>query len=440
MRRLLAVIALLAVTVPARLHAQQALDMNGVPSTLAGAAATAGAAVVTLVLPGRDGLRGVLVDHGADDDDELLDDGAAGDFTLGSAVVIERSGIAVTTARLGRRALVLKAVTSDGRRVSAMVVGRDDDTDVAVLSLCCDSRPFPSITLGNSDRVRVGDWVVAIGAPFGLGGSATASVVSALVPDDVDGWGGLIQTGPSVSSGYAGGPLVDTSGAMVGLVLGNNAERGMALPSNTLRKLITALMADGRVRRGSLGIKGQTLDADLARAFGAANARGVVIVDVRRNGPAAAAGLRPGDILYEVDGRRFDSAFRLTRAIGNLTPGRVVRVKTWQRGRDVTVNLRLDEEPDEEAVGSLRWRTQALLGADVAPITSDMGVVVSSVDPDGPAGRAGIRRADVIREVNGRPIRSLLDFDRALGGLTVESRIVVLLQRGPSSFFVTFTP
>jgi serine protease Do len=434
---------MIVATYPAHARAQQRSEGTGLPWSFAAAAATARAAVVTLNLPGRAVLRGLLVDDWPDDEDlfgEPGDDaGDVGDFALGSAVIVEGSGIAVTTARLGRRALALKAVTSDGRRLSAMVIGRDDETDVAVLSLCCDTRALPAIALGDSGGLRAGDWVIAIGAPFGLGASATASVISGLTPAD-DGVRRLIQTGPSVLSGYAGGPLVDASGAMVGLVVGNNAGTGIALPSNTLRKIITALLEDGRVRRGSLGLSGQTLDAGLARAFGVSDGRGVVIVDVRRDGPAARAGLRPGDVVREVDGRRFDSATRMAGVVGSLSPGRTVRLKVWQRGRDVTLDVRLDEEPDAEAVGSIRWRTQALLGADVAAITSEMGVIVANVDPDGPAARAGIRRGDVIREVNGGPIRTLADFDRVLGGLIVESRLLVLLQRGASSLYVTFTP
>jgi serine protease Do len=435
--------AIIVAASPAHGAAQRGGDVTGLPSSFAAAAATARAAVVTLNLPGRAVLHGLLVDDWPDDEDllgEPADDAAdVGDFALGSAVIVEGSGIAVTTARLGRRALALKAVTSDGRRLSAMVVGRDEETDVAVLTLCCDTRAFPAIGLGDSDRLRAGDWVLAIGAPFGLGASATASVISGLTGGD-DGLGRLIQTGPSVTSGYGGGPLVDASGAMVGLVVGNNAGTGIALPSNTLRKIITALLEDGRVRRGSLGISGQTLDAGLAHAFGVSDRRGVVIVDVRRDGPAARAGLRPGDIVREVDGRRFDSATRMARVVGSLSPGRTVRLKVWQRGRDVTLDVPLDEEPDAEAVGSIRWRTQALLGADIAAITSEMGVIVATIDPDGPAARAGLRRGDVIREVNGRPIRSLADFDRVLGGLTVDSRLLVLLQRGASSLYVAFTP
>jgi serine protease Do len=438
-RFLVVLVALLSAAAP--VSAQQGRD--ALPSFVQ-ATAIARASVVTLTLPGRAAVHGLLVDDWPDEE-ELLDtleddDHDIGDLTVGSAVIVEPSGIAVTTARLGRRALALRAVTSDGRRLSAMVVGRDDQTDVAVLSLCCEARPLPSIALGNSDRLRPGDWVVAVGAPFGLGASATASVVSALTADDADGPGRLIQTGPSVTSGYAGGPLVDTSGAMVGLVVGHNAGTGIAQPSNTLRKIIVALLEDGRVRRGSLGISGQTLDLEVAHALRAPDARGVVIVDVKRGSAADRAGLRPGDIVYEVDGRRFESASRLARAIGRLAPDRVVTLKIRQRGRDRTLDVRLGEEPDDEAIGSVRWRTQALLGADVTAITSDMGVMVSSVDLDGPAARAGIRRADVIREVNGRPIRTLADFDRALGGLTVDSRLLVLLQRGPASLYVTFVP
>jgi serine protease Do len=411
--------------------------------SLSAAAAVAKAAVVTLKLPGRAVLYGVLVNDPPDIEEPYEEPRMPvhdADFIVGSAVIIEGSGIAVTTARLGRRALALRAVTSDGRRLSAMVIGRDDETDIAVLALCCDQRGFSAITLADSNRARTGDRILAIGAPFGLEVSVTASVITSVVRNEDERLGALIQTGPSVTSGYAGGPIVDTSGAMVGLVLGNNGGTGIVVPSNLLRTIISALLEDGRVRRASLGVKGQTLDGDLAEVFEAPRPGGVVIVDVRRDGPAARAGLLPGDIIYELNGRGVDSALRLGRVIGALVPGETVLVKVWRRPRDRTLELRLDEEPDPDAIGALRWRARALLGAEVDGITSEMGVVVSNVDPDGPAARAGIRRADVIREVNGHAIRILGDFDEALRQLPVESRVALLLQRGPLTFYVTLKP
>jgi serine protease Do len=423
--------------------AEQSREGLAGPPSLAPAAAAARAAVVTLKLPGRAVVYGLLVDDWPDEHDVLeapADPHDDGDLTLGSAVVIEGSGIAVTTARLGRRALTLKAVTSDGRHLSAMVVGRDEETDVAVLALCCDPRPLRAIALGNSDGLRPGDWVVAVGAPFGLHGSATATVISGRTTDEIDELGALIHTGPTVSSGYMGGPVVDTRGAMVGLIVGADAGAGTVLPSNSLRRIVSAILEDGRIRRGSLGIKGQALDAELAQTLGTPDTRGVVVVDVRPGGPAARAGLRTGDIVTEINGRRVDAVSRLTRVLGALPPGRDVTVGVRRRDSDLVLAVRLDEEPDDDAVGSLRWRSQALFGADVAGISSDMGVIVVALDPGGPAERAGILRYDLIREVNGREIRSLADFSDALGTITVESRVPVLLQRGALNLYVTFRP
>ena len=430
-----------AVTVLRLLTATQAAVAEDIPS-LTAAAATAKAAVVTLKLPGQTMLYGMLVDHSPDDEESSEPPNPARDIdlTLGSAVIVEPSGVAVTTARLARRGFTLTAVASDGRRFSATLVGRDEETDVAVLTLCCDTRAFPSIELSDSDRVHVGDRILAVGAPFGLATSVTASIVTSLTRDDSGGlFAPLIHTGPSVGGGYAGGPVVDTTGAMVGLVVGNNAGAGIAVPSNALRKIITALLEDGRVRRGSLGIKMQTLDADLAHAFGVPAAHGVVIVDVRPDGPAARAGLHPGDIIHDINGGRVDSASRMARMIGNLSPGRPVAMRVWQRGREQTVDLRLDEEPDPDTIGGVRWRARERLGADVDGITSDMGVVVSGVDLDGPAARAGIRRADVIREVNGHGVRILRDLDDALRGIA-DGPIAILLQRGSMSLYVTLKP
>jgi S1-C subfamily serine protease len=442
--RWLAVVAVvvLAVTAPAA-DGEQPRSAIGGPTSLAPAAAAARAAVVTLKLPGRAVLYGLLADDWPDDEDIVEapadQNGHAGELTLGSAVVIEASGIAVTTARLGRRALTLRAVTSDGRRVSAMVIGRDAETDVAVLALCCDARPFRTIALGDSDRLSPGDRVLVVGAPFGLDGTATATVISGRTTDEANELGTLLHTGP-LTSGYVGGAVVDPRGAMVGLVIGSEGGAGTVLPSNTVRRVVSAILEEGRVRRGSLGIKGQSLDAELAAALGASAAHGVVVVDVRADGPAARAGVRTGDVVVDVDGRRVDTASRLARVIGAVPPGRAVGVTLWRRDRELVVTVRIDEEPDDDDVGSIHWRSQALFGADVAAITSDMGVVIADVDPGGPAERAGMRRFDVIREVNGRTIRSLREFEDALGTMTVEARVAVLLQRGAQTFYVVFRP
>jgi S1-C subfamily serine protease len=434
----------LAAIVPGITRAEQSDNAAEGPTSFAPAAAAARAAVVTLKLPGRAVVYGLLADDWADDED-FLDapadqNGDAGELTLGSAVVIEASGIAVTTARLGRRALTLRAVTADGRRVSAMVIGRDVETDVAVLDLCCDARPFRTIALGDSDRLRPGDRVLAVGAPFGLHGSATATVISGQTTGQADELDALLHTGPTVTNGYVGGAVVDTRGAMVGLVIGSDAGAGTVVPSNSIRRLVSAILEEGRVRRGSLGIRGQSLDADIAETLGAPDVRGVVVVDVRVDGPAARAGVRTGDIVIDVDGRPVESSSRLARRIAAVPPGRMVGLRLWRRDREMAVNVGVDEEPDDDEVGSIHWRSQALFGADVASITSDMGVIVADVDPGGPAERAGIRRFDVIREVDGRAIRSLSDFNAALATLTLDTRVAVLVQRGATSRYVTFRP
>ena len=300
--------------------------------------------------------------------------------------------------------------------------------------------PFQTIALGDSDRLRPGDRVVAVGAPFGLHGSATATVISGRTTEEGDELGALLHTGSTVTSGYVGGAVVDTRGAMVGLVIGSHAGGAAVVPSNVIRRVVSALLEDGRVRRGSLGVKGQSLDGDLAETLAAPHPLGVVVVDVRADGPSARAGIRTGDIILHVDGRRVDSAARLARLIRAVPPGRTVALTLWRRDREMALTVRLDEEPDDDEVGSVHWRSQAIFGADVAAITSDMGVVIADLDPGGPAERAGIRRFDVIREVNGRTVRSLGDFNEALGTLTDQTRVAVLVQRGATSLYVTFRP
>jgi serine protease Do len=427
---------------------RSAVERALAPMTFAAVAAAARSAVVTLRVPGSSDVTELPVDDWVNENDEEL--GAdSPDFgkifvleqrTLGTAIIVHPSGIALTTARVVRLAPAVEAVTLDGRRLQTTVVGLDDRSDIAVLRLGDGTARFPYLPLADSDHVRVGDWVIAVGAPYGLEGSVTAGIISATARSgDPSGLGALLQTDAEISGGYAGGPLVNMDGDVVGLTTGGNEGIGFAIPANTVKKIYIALLERGRVRRGWLGIAVQPLTPDLALAFGTRDARGLLIADVAPHGPAALAGMRPGDVVRELDGQRLERRIELDRMLDDLTPGRSVTVELWQREREARVVVTLGEEPDERAASSVWVRARQLLGVDVQSITADMGVIVGRVEPGGPGAKSGLRRGDVIRELNHQPVRSVDDFEAALKTVRVGVHLPILLQRGPASLYVLFT-
>jgi serine protease Do len=281
----------------------------------------------------------------------------------------------------------------------------------------------------------VGEWVIAIGAPYGFEATVTAGIISALsrplgatlAPD-------FLQTDATLSAGNAGGPLVNLQGEVIGIATAlAGGGIGFAVSSNTARKVLVDLSEWGRVRRAWLGATVQTLTADLARGLRRADTRGVLIADVEPGGPAAAAGLRAGDILLRLGATPLGSPADLERTLAASAPGRTAQLDFWRNQRSAAVRIVLGEEPAPP-------RSTPGLGLVVRPIGPGLGVVVIDVEPRGPAERAGVRRGDVIHEVDRRPVRSERDFARLTRDPRPGVPLVVLLQRGATARYVAVTP
>jgi len=377
--------------------------------------------------------------------------------SLGSGVIVDSSGICLTNAHVVERATEIEVVTAEGKKHKAKVVGLDKRTDLAVLRLQ-GGGPYPSAVLGDSDKIKVGDWVLAIGSPFGLQQTVTAGIISAKGRSIEPGnpFSDFIQTDAAINPGNSGGPLVNMSGEVIGInsaILsrsGGNVGIGFSIPSNMAKRIYTELAAKGKITRGWLGVSIQPLTPELAKSFGLKEAKGVLVADVIKDSPADKAGLTSGDILTEFDGKKVDAPQDLQKIVAVTTPGKGVPVKVWRDKSEKSLEIKIGETPDESAQAPEQGgKGKSLLGLDARPLTPEIarqlnlrtteGVVVARVDEDSPAAEAGLQRGDVIREVNRQRVRSIQDFERATQGLKGGDRVTVLLQRGPQSLYVAFS-
>src|SRR5438128_4626502 len=271
--------------------------------------------------------------------------------SLGSGVIVDPKGIALTNAHVVERATDIEVITLDGGKHKAKILGVDKKTDLAVLRLDDGKSTFRAAKLGDSDRAQVGDWVLAVGSPFGLQATVTAGIISAKARQIGQGpFDDFVQTDAAINPGNSGGPLVNMQGEVIGIntaIVAGGSGIGFAIPSNMARKIYTELRDKGRVTRGWLGVSIQPLTPELARSFGAKDPKGVLINEVVPDSPAAKAGLKPGDILIEFEGRPMEGPGDLQRAVGLTSPDRRAKGKVWRDQAEKTAAVRVGQAPDE---------------------------------------------------------------------------------------------
>ena len=376
--------------------------------------------------------------------------------SLGSGVIVDSSGIVLTNAHVVERATEIEVVTADGKKHKAKLIGVDRRTDLAVLRLQ-GGGPYPAATLGNSDKMKVGDWVLAIGSPFGLQQTVTAGIISAKGRsiDPGNAFNDFLQTDAAINPGNSGGPLVNMSGEVIGInsaILsrsGGNVGIGFSIPVNMAKRIYTELAAKGKVTRGWLGVSIQPLTPELAKGFGLKEPTGVLISDVVHDSPAEKSGITAGDIIIEFDKKKVETPQDLQKAVALTQPGKGVPLKVWRDKGEKTLEIKIGETPDDTVALRSTNKSKTLLGLDVRPITPELarqlnlrgqdGVVVFGVEDESPAAEAGLQRGDLIREVNRQRVRSLQDFERATKDIKEGERVTVLLQRGQQSLYVAFT-
>ena len=387
--------------------------------------------------------------------------------SLGSGFIISADGYIVTNNHViapaqGASVDAITVTLPDRKEYTARVIGRDADSDLALLKINATGLPF--VRFGDSARARVGDWVVAIGNPFGLDGTVTAGIVSALHrPSELGPYTRFIQTDASINRGNSGGPMFNLNGEVIGVnsqILGSQAGGnigiGFAIPAEEAKPIIDTLRRGGTIQRGYIGVQvGPEVTDEVAASLGIPRNQGVVIADVTAGGPGARGGLRSGDVVTQVNGKPINPDQSLQYLIASVPPGQAARLNVLRNGRPQTLNVTVAARPSQEVLneqlganddfseeppaGAVQPASGAPLGLTVQPLTPAIarsirvdpavqGLVVAAVNPASDAGQKGFRRGDVIRSVNSVPVRTAAELAAAVAQARTAGRPSVLLQ------------
>jgi serine protease Do len=371
--------------------------------------------------------------------------------SLGSGFIIDASGLVVTNNHVIGDANEITVILHDGTKLKAELVGKDSKVDVAVLRVKSD-KPLKAVTFGDSDRMRPGDWVMAIGNPFGLGGSVTAGVVSARGRNIESGpYDNFIQTDASINKGNSGGPLFNMSGEVIGIntailsPTGGSVGIGFAVPASTAVPVIDQLRQFGETRRGWLGVRIQNVDDATAEALNLGSARGALVAGVDEKGPAKTSGLEVGDVIVKFDGKEVRESRDLPRIVAATPVGKAVDVSIVRKGKELTraVTLgRLEDNDKQASLNQPQAETPSIarqaLGLSLSGLTEEMrkrynvkdtvkGVLVTRVDPNSPAADKRIQAGDVIVEVGQETVSSPADVTKRIDALKKDGRKSALL-------------
>jgi serine protease Do len=376
----------------------------------------------------------------------------------GSGFFISADGYAVTNNHVVDGASKVEVTTDEGKTYSAKVIGTDARTDLALIKVEGNSN-FPFAKLADG-KPRIGDWVLAVGNPFGLGGTVTAGIVSAMGRDIGNGpYDDFIQIDAPVNKGNSGGPAFNTDGDVVGVNTaiyspsGGSVGIAFSIPASTVKSIVAQLKDKGSVSRGWIGVQIQRVTPEIADSLGLKKAEGALVAEPQNNGPASKAGIESGDVITAVNGDAVKDERELARTIGGLPPGTAVKLNVLHKGEDKVVNITLGQLPntieakadtDNEDQGKASKGTDVpKLGLTVAPASSvagagKEGVVVTEVDPKSAAAERGFKEGDVILEVGGKSVTSANDVREAINAAKTDNKNVVLMRvkSGGSSHFV----
>jgi Do/DeqQ family serine protease len=376
---------------------------------------------------------------------------------VASGVIVTSDGYILTNHHVVDGAQEIRVETIDNRSYTAKLVGSDQPSDLAVLKI--EAKDLPVLAMGDSNRVRVGDVVLAVGNPLGIGQTVTSGIISAKgrATGLSDGsFEDFLQTDASINRGNSGGALVNTAGELVGInsqILspsGGSIGIGFAIPSNMARVVMEQLLKTGKVRRGMIGVTIQRVSPDLAASLSLPNNRGALVSSVQPGGPGEVAGIKRGDVITAINDQAIADPNNLRNQVASTAPGTTVNVTFLRDGREQKVTVTLAELPSTAVArsageGEGDSSSSGKFGMSLEPLTPDMasrlglgsgdqGLLVNRVDPNGSAAEAGIRQGDVIQEVNRQPVRSLSDFTAAVQRSGARPALVLVNRRGNSTF------
>jgi len=367
---------------------------------------------------------------------------------LGSGFVISTEGFILTNNHVVKKATEIKVKLDSGREYDANIVGRDPKTDLALIKVKPDKNFPEPVRLGDSETIRVGDWVMAVGNPFGLGQTVTTGIISA--KGRIIGAGpydDFLQTDAAINPGNSGGPLFNMKGEVVGIntaIIAQGQNIGFAIPINMAKELLPQLKS-GKIIRGWLGVMIQDITPELAKSFGLSTTEGVLVSDVTKDSPAEKTGLKRGDVITRFNGKEVKDSHMLSRTVAATRPKTNVSIDIIRDGKEKSLQVQIGTMPQSQE--ALSPEKASAWGLTVQEITPDLarhlnlnpdeeGVVISGVKPGSPAAEAGLRPGDIIKEVDRREIKDLGDYNRAIQQSTKSGGVLLLIKRGEGTLFV----
>ncbi len=379
---------------------------------------------------------------------------------MGSGMILDKEGHILTNNHVVRDSDKLRVKLADKREFEAEVVSTDPKTDVAIIRIKGKvPSNLPTVKLGSSSALKTGDWVLAVGAPFGLTQTVTAGIISATGRNDVGitDYEDFLQTDAAINPGNSGGPLVNMDGEVIGMNtaiatgMGQSAGVGFAIPSDMIQGFLPTLTKGGTITRGFLGVGIQDLNDSLAKQFNAKDTNGALVSQVNKDTPAGKAGLKVGDVIVSFNGKAIDSSTNLRQMVAATAPDTKVPVEVMRDGKQVKLDVTVGKIPGKEVASAAKEETQpsegAKLGVRVEPLTSELaqelgykgdhGVLVRGVEPGSPAAEANLQPGDLITEANRQPVASVEELKSALG--KSKDTALLLIQRKDASVYVSVT-
>jgi serine protease Do len=386
-------------------------------------------------------------------------DGPQRDFkqqSLGSGFIIDREGYVLTNNHVVAESDEIKVKLENEKEYDAKIIGRDEKTDIALIKITKAPAELPVAVLGDSDALEVGEWVMAIGNPFGLMETVTVGVVSAKWRKIGAGpYDDFIQTDASINPGNSGGPLFNLNGEVVGInsaiytPSGGNIGIGFASPINLAKKIVRQLKEKGKVTRGWLGVVVQEVTPELAKSFGLKEGKGALVADAEKGGPADNADIKGGDIITTFDGKEITKMSDLPLMVAETEVGKKVLVSVIRDGNEKEFTVTIGELKEKEAAAA-PGEEQSNLGLTAEQITPDLarryglsedeGILITQVEPGSPADDAGVKRGDIVKEIDRKPVKTMSQYLKALGKRKAGENILYLIKRGRNSIWIVIKP